>query len=68
MNVLVGSDASPHNNRDTNGSYRCPREKIQTHELKKVVLLQFAPSTKYTHTHTLCHHDFTSSFLYDIGL
>ncbi|KAG5515086.1 hypothetical protein RHGRI_036207 [Rhododendron griersonianum] len=27
------SDAAPHNHRDTNGSYRCAREKIQTHGL-----------------------------------
>lgn len=27
------SDAAPHNHRDTNGGYRCAREKIQTHGL-----------------------------------
>lgn len=62
MNVLVGSDASPHNNRDTNGSYRCPREKIQTHELKSVA----ASVCSLHQIHTLCHHDLLPPYM--IGL
>lgn len=27
-------DATSYHNRDTNGSYRCPREKVQTDGLK----------------------------------
>lgn len=31
---LSFSDASSYDNRDTNGCYRCPREKVQTNGLK----------------------------------